>query len=509
MLTMWKRQHPVLSLCKSVALRHRSTDFQNTTRPADETDIKPFQEIPGPGGIYKWPIIGPLLLFGSSGDGAQKVFDRLFDLYGPIFKVQLFETHVVLSNPKDFETVFRNEGKSPSRPNISIINAFSKRQGLKEPMINLQGEEWYSLRNAANKYLLKADSALHYLSTQNEIADDLVKVLTQQGNMDNDLLFRYTTESISVVVFNKRLGLLASNVSPEMLDIFTATRNVGELIAEAESGKSVMHSYFRNKTYRDFEDSYLKIRKRASQDYYIAKAEVEKREKEGTLQSDERNLLLSLIKEKSLTDDEANNILSSMYIGGADSTSKSLELLLFNLAVNPDKQELLRKEIISLIGSDGPLTASALAQMSYLKACVKESFRVKFPMFAGRNRALPNDCVLSGYKVPAGTNILMMNPRALKLEYADQLAFTPERWLRSNQDRKSDAASNLIISPFGHGPRSCLGQRLAMQEMYIATVKVLQKLNLDLDTESKNTEFAYKLFLEPVKPLRFIVTKLK
>ena len=49
--------------------------------------------------------------------------------------------------------------------------------------------------------------------------------------------------------------------------------------------------------------------------------------------------------------------------------------ILTDLALNPKKQELLYKEIQHIIGDSTLLTKEQIGQMSYLKACVKESQR--------------------------------------------------------------------------------------------------------------------------------------
>ena len=50
--------------------------------------------------------------------------------------------------------------------------------------------------------------------------------------------------------------------------------------------------------------------------------------------------------------------------------------LIYFLAKNPDKQEKLRKEILSVVGPKGSsITANALNEVPYLKACIKESLR--------------------------------------------------------------------------------------------------------------------------------------
>lgn len=49
--------------------------------------------------------------------------------------------------------------------------------------------------------------------------------------------------------------------------------------------------------------------------------------------------------------------------------------MLYALAVNPDKQEEVYREIVQVIGPSGNVTAKALNRMPYLKAAVNESLR--------------------------------------------------------------------------------------------------------------------------------------
>ena len=60
-------------------------------------------------------------------------------------------------------------------------------------------------------------------------------------------------------------------------------------------------------------------------------------------------------------------------------TSISMEVLLFNLANNPEKQSKLHQEISGLHQPGEPATAESLKKMPYLKACIKESMRYFCP----------------------------------------------------------------------------------------------------------------------------------
>lgn len=50
-----------------------------------------------------------------------------------------------------------------------------------------------------------------------------------------------------------------------------------------------------------------------------------------------------------------------------------------------------------------PVTDMVLERAVYAKAVVKEMFRMN-PISVGVGRILPEECVFSGYRVPAGVN---------------------------------------------------------------------------------------------------------
>ena len=93
-----------------------------------------------------------------------------------------------------------------------------------------------------------------------------------------------------------------------------------------------------------------------------------------------------------------------MLMAGIDTTSHTAAFLLYHLARNADKQDMLRKEILQVVGPKGStMTPSALNEMHYLKACVKECLRLHPATFANA-RVTDKDLVLSGYQVPKGVS---------------------------------------------------------------------------------------------------------
>ena len=104
---------------------------------------------------------------------------------------------------------------------------------------------------------------------------------------------------------------------------------------------------------------------------------------------------------------------------------------LYNLAKNPEKQEILRQELIkTLPDKNSQLTPEKSRNMPYLRAVIKESFRT-LPIVSGSVRMTTKDVVISGYHVPANTHVGMQPLFALQDDkfYPNAKQFLPERWL--------------------------------------------------------------------------------
>jgi cytochrome P450 len=84
--------------------------------------------------------------------------------------------------------------------------------------------------------------------------------------------------------------------------------------------------------------------------------------------------------------------------------------------------------------------------------------------------------VLSGFDVPAGTNVLLSpyllhrHPRYWK----DPAAFRPERFDAAHESERPRFA----YMPFAAGPRHCIGETLALYEMYMHLYKVARRYRL-------------------------------
>ncbi|KAK6170143.1 hypothetical protein SNE40_018609 [Patella caerulea] len=466
----------------------------NTTNP------KPFKDIPGPTGIYNIPKFGAMFLFKPFSNYNQErfheVLDDLSDKYGPIIKLSLAKVAVFTSDPKDIELVYKNEGKYPVRPGLGLLEVYIERTKRSQNLAILQGEKWAELRRQIQKKMVRPKSALYYIERQSEVATDLVhKLGNSHPDQVRELLFLYATESISVVCFDRRLGILSGDATEEVKKYLDNVKTFFVYVNKGRVGLP-MFKYFETPMYKKFKNA-------ADESYGFGRIQIEEvlnkcleMKKNGTWNPEEPNFLMSLLAAETLTIDQITGLVIDLLIGGTDSTAKNLENFLDCLARYPEVQETLYQEIIEHMGQHGDLTADNLPEMKYLAACLKESFRLHYPIPFGIVRVLPVDIVLSGYHVPKGTLIglnnrrLLLNPKYV----TDPTVYRPERWLRDKKGERADPIPTVGLIPFSIGVRNCVGRRFAEQEIYLAIAKIVQNFKVSLTDEVPPPKMIYQTF---------------
>lgn len=140
-------------------------------------------------------------------------------------------------------------------------------------------------------------------------------------------------------------------------------------------------------------------------------AAVERFEKNPSSDDHEAGVLEKLIKvDKNIGIAMAEDML----LAGVDTTSSAVTGVLYNLAKNPDKQEILRKEILTILPEkDSKLTPSSFDRVPYLRAVIKESLRLS-PVTNGNVRATGQNIVLQGYRIPQGVSLNLLSKKARK-----------------------------------------------------------------------------------------------
>lgn len=181
--------------------------------------------------------------------------------------------------------------------------------------------------------------------------------------------------------------------------------------------------------------------------------------------------------------------------------------ILLVLSKNPAKQQKLFEEILTVLKhKDSEFTLESLQNLPYLRACIKESMRL-IPIGVSTLREMPKDIVLSGYRIPAGTDV--MNASIAYHNHPDYVPrakeFIPERWLRSDQNR-DDMLGKLTLPfmflPFGFGPRMCAGKRLVELELEINIARLIRNYEIEFHYPIDKA-FKARFIITPQIPLKF------
>ncbi|XP_020272284.1 cytochrome P450 71A1-like [Asparagus officinalis] len=189
------------------------------------------------------------------------------------------------------------------------------------------------------------------------------------------------------------------------------------------------------------------------------------------------DVLLSLEKELkgSISFDKRSikAILMDMFGAGTDSTYISIEWVMAELVRNPNVMIKLKQEIKHIAGAKSKVTEENLAEMPYLKAIIKETFRLHPPAPILLPRESMQDTMIQGYNIPKHTRVLVnvwaigRDPRI----WSDAEKFMPERFMDSEVDFKGQ---DYELIPFGAGRRICPGIQLANVIIELAVANIMR-----------------------------------
>lgn len=216
-----------------------------------------------------------------------------------------------------------------------------------------------------------------------------------------------------------------------------------------------------------------------------------------------RSLLDGYLRNSNLNLQDIVGMAADLLLAGMDTTSYATAFLLYHISSNPDVQEKIYEECKVVVPQkeDGNIEPAVLASKApYVKAVLKESLRLN-PIAIGVGRILNQDMVLSGYKVPKETVVLVQTqvPSILENNFEQADKFIPERWLRGSTGKKVPINPYLSL-PFGHGMRSCIARRFAEQNILVFVLRLIRKYKISWAGDPVMT-YSTKLINVPDQPI--------
>ncbi|PSN43541.1 hypothetical protein C0J52_03714 [Blattella germanica] len=179
---------------------------------------------------------------------------------------------------------------------------------------------------------------------------------------------------------------------------------------------------------------------------------------------------------------------STFFVDGYETSSGVLAFSLYCLAIYPDVQARLRREVDSNIKKhNGEITYEGIQEMQYLEMVFSEVLRV-YPPGTVLSKRCTKDFNLetpSGgvYVVESGTPVAIPlyaihhDPKY----FPDPERFDPERFSEENKNN----IQKYTYFPFGDGPRICLGRRFAITQVKAGIASIIHNFELRPNKKTK------------------------
>ncbi|KAK6921868.1 Cytochrome P450 [Dillenia turbinata] len=182
---------------------------------------------------------------------------------------------------------------------------------------------------------------------------------------------------------------------------------------------------------------------------------------------------------KRITEDDVIDECKIFYLAGHETTTSFLSWTMLLLAMYPDWQEKVRKEVLELFGEQDP-TAEGIARLNIMSMIINESLRLYTPIVSIPRR-VKRGTTVKNITFPADMDIIVQplsvhsNPQVWG---EDAHLFKPERLAEGIA--KATGNNTAAFLAFGWGPRTCVGLSFAVNEAKIALSMIMQRYTFTL-----------------------------
>ncbi|WOL09081.1 hypothetical protein Cni_G17834 [Canna indica] len=453
------------------------------------------RKVPGPPSAF---LVGHLPLLAKHGPDILIVFAKN---YGPIFRFHMGrQPLVIVANAelcrqvgiKNFKDIRNRSSPSPA----------SGLELLQKGLFLTRDSRWSSTRNLITS-LYQPSHLAGLIPTMhryiNSFSDTIAK-LQQENDGDipfSELSLRLAIDVIGKTAFGIEFGLL--NESSSSKDRINDVKNGG---GDDASAFLKQHTYSVASLKMDLSSSFSTVlglvapvlqkpcreilrRVPGTADHKLQRtneklcdridAIIAKRSKEMTRES--KDLLAALLNARDAG--IARYLLSNSYvralsyehlIAGTKTTAFTLSMTVYLVSQHPEVERKLVEEIDRFGPRDVVPTADDLhCKFPYLDQVIKESMRLYTvsPLVA---RETSQQVEIGGYVLPKGTwvwlalGVVAKDPK----QFPAPDMFRPERFDPACDEEKRRHPYSHI--PFGIGPRACIGQKFAIQEIKLSLI---------------------------------------
>lgn len=386
----------------------------------------------------------------------------------------------LLRDPELIKEVFvKNFEAFPGRRGFDRFNDYL----LSKNLFSLEGQKWRNVRTLLSPAFTSSKMKTMF-TLMTECARDFATFLSTSSAVNSDMdmkdiFARYTNDVIATCAFGIKVDSMKNPTNKFYAYGKEATSFIG-----LRSAKFLFLRTFPElsrilglRLINDYVASFFKD---------IVKTTIETRDAENITRPDMIQLMMDVRGKRGadseLDIDDMTAQAFIFFFGGFDTSSTAMSFTAHEIAVNPDIQLRLRREIDAVLEeTNGQVTYEAVNRLEYLDAVINESLRMYPPLvFVERmcDKSFELPPALPGEKpfVLKKGMVIWVPIYALHrdVKYCDEPdKFRPERFLDGEINHNSPH-----YLPFGVGPRMCIANRFALLEVKVLLFYLLAMCEL-------------------------------
>jgi cytochrome P450 len=412
---------------------------------------------PGPKGRF---LLGSLIEISRDWLG---FYQRCAEEYGDVVRVHLAHVPVYLvAHPRDIETVLvTNAGNFTKSADYRALARV-----LGRGLLTSEGDFWKRQRSLIQPAFHR-ESIQAYANVMTHATRRMLESWQEKGerNIHEDMM-RVTLEIVAQCLYGAEVAGAAERVGKAMEVVTEKFVNNASLALLFPFDIPVRFSRREWRAIRELNEIIGSIiRGRGSS-------------------SQPRNDLLDMLLRardadgKPMSSEQLRDEVMTLFLAGHETTAIALSWGCYLITQNPQVEKKLAEELRTVLGDRVP-TPDDLPRLRYTEMVLKETLRL-YPAVWGIGRKAVAECELGGYRLPAGSNIFILQWRTQRDPrfFPDPERFDPERW--REDPVRSGKLPRFAYFPFGGGPRVCVGASFAMMEAMLLLAMVQQEYHLEI-----------------------------
>lgn len=439
---------------------------------------------------------------------------RLFDLYGPMFKTTTMGRTVYHTNDPVLAGIIFAESEFFSK----VINEDHPLYPIKNQEAGVflgdtNTEEW----RIVHKFLPPAfgpKAVRHYAPTMQKTIEDTFKVfdeLDERGEAWNvyPYMLKLGSQAVGKLVLGYDFHHFDSvdalphelvMLMAESLELNKKATSRGAWYASLPFGDPRRLRNMKERIFTLIEEPIQSAKRGGIEDLDLQGAALKAENMIGRYISCQ-SLHISLTKNTPdyvlrATDSKGNKLPKTSFIeplvvatgAGFTTTSSLLSWLIYGLVTYPGMQDRLLQELVDNgFDETTQITAELTSKLTFLDKYIKETQRRHNPSFQPARTALRDVILPRGYRIPEGAVVIVAlhhihnNPAV----WESPAKFDPDRWDTDAVKNRHKAA----YIPFATGPRSCIGFNFALQEVKVFLPKLVYRYRFEREDETETVEY--------------------